>query len=30
MANGKCGKKMKGKRIGRGKDKERWRGQDIL
>ena len=30
QANGKWGKKMKGKRIGRGKEKERRRGQDIL
>ena len=29
-ANGKWGKKMKGKRIGRGKEKERRRGQDIV
>ena len=28
--NGKWGKKMKGKRIGRGKEKERRRGQDIV
>ena len=29
-ANGKWGKKMKGKRIGRGKEKERRWGQDIF
>ena len=28
--NGKWGKRMKGKRIGRGKEKERRRGQNIL
>ena len=28
--NGKWGKKMKGKRRGRGKEKDKWRGQNIL